>query len=143
MAQEIANADEVLEFFQLVQDGAGQLTSAFAVGWTPNKLKKLLADESFRQMMMEAVTQQVETVEEKLFDLARRGNMRAVEMFLYNRSPDRWSPPTQRVKVESTRRIQVEIVESAVEAARQLIREPGAIAALQQGAIETTATDDD
>lgn len=141
MAQEIAPADEVLEFFSLVQGGAGVLTSAFAMGWTPHKLKKLMADPSFRDMMTEATTQQVETVEEKLYDLARRGNMRAIEMFLYNRSPDRWSPPTQRVKVESTKKIQVEIVDSAVEAARQLIQMPGAIAALQQGAIETTAED--
>lgn len=136
-------ADEQLEFLEKVKQGVGMLTAAFALGWTPAKLKLMMADPEFKDCYQQALTMQIESAEEVLYRLVSRGNMRAIEMFLYNRSPDRWAPPTQKVKISSEKKVEITVRDSAVEAAKALIAERGAISAIQQGAIEAHVRDSD
>lgn len=140
---EMPPADQQLEFLELVKDGVGQLTAALAVKWSPAQLRYVMKDPSFREAYQQMLTHQIEDVEKVVLDLAKRGNARMIELFLYNRSPDRWAPPTQKVKIDSTKKVEVAVVGTAVEAAKAIIAERGAIAALQAGVIEATASDDD
>jgi hypothetical protein len=141
-AVQMPPADEQLEFLTLVKSGAGPLTAAYALNWTPAKLKKLMSDPSFKEAYHHTLEMQVEGIEEVAYRLASRGNTRMIELILFNRAPERWSPPTQRVKVESTKKVEVEIRDTAVDAARELIKDRLAITAIQRGAIEATASDD-
>lgn len=135
--------DEVMEFLEYVKGGVGPDTAAYACDWTPGQLKRLMADHDFQAAYRHTLNMQIETVEEVVYKLAMRGNTRMIELYLYNRSADRWSPPTQKVKIDKTTHHSVELVGSAVEAVRQAISEQGAIAAIHAGALEARVHDDD
>ena len=131
------------EYFALRREGCGQMNAAEAVGWTPAKLKKLLKDPEFLELDRIMQVRLLETIEEKEYELARRGNQRAIEMVLFCKAADRgWHPPTQKVSIERNDTVRIEMVNSTVAALKEALALPGAVAALQQGAIEATAHDD-
>lgn len=140
---ELPPADEVLEFLEYVKSGSGVETAAYALNWTPRKLKALMSDREFQAGFRQAITMQVESAEEAVYKLAMRGNGRMLEFYLVNRAPDRWAPATQKIKIEKNVTHSVELVGSAVEAVRQAITSKGAIAAIHAGALEVEARDDD
>jgi hypothetical protein len=124
---------DVLEFLEALSNGVGQLNAALAVGWSPKKLRDLMRDNEFLDMMEESRIRGVETIEQKVFELASRGNLAAATLYLYCQAPDRgWRPPAQRVSVSSQTTVKVELVEGAKQAVMEQLR-AGGVKALQPG----------
>ncbi len=134
MSDTVAPFDEiagVTEFLAYLEAGQGPLTAAYAVDWTPNQLKARMADDEFAELVSYTQGRLTESIEEVVVDRAKAGNRWAVEMYLFNRAPDRWSPPRQKVDVNRSSNVRVSLVASSVEAVRQLIASDPA--ALQPG----------
>ena len=138
---EYADPDEVLEFMTAIQGGAGHLTAAYAVNWTPAKLRKLMADPEFVAAINEAETMLIESIEEKAHKLALNGNTRMIEMVLFCKARDRgWQPPTQRVHHVTEGQVDINVVASVKEAIQASMK-TGELAALP-AVIDATCTDD-
>ena len=116
---ETADPLEVEQFLELLRvnsdidvDGAeflrapmGEMTAALAVGWTPRKLKALKKDPEFVQLINEARTLLIESVESMEIRNALRGNQRAIELFLFCHAADRgWRPPPTAMRWSSPAR---------------------------------------
>lgn len=142
-AAELPPADQVQEFLGYVKDGSGPETAAYALDWTPRQLKKLMSDEAFQRDLQQILEMKNEAIEETIYRLAMRGNTRMLELWVFNRVPERWAPATQKIKIDKTTHHSVELVGSAVEAVRQAIGQQGAIAAIHAGALEASVHDDD
>jgi hypothetical protein len=138
-----ATADpmEVEAFLDLIRNGSAERVAALSVGWTPHQLRALKADPEFLELCADAFEYFLDNVETTVATRALAGNRWAAEMVLYNRRPDYWRPPAHKVAIEHSGTVSHDVVVTAVEAARALILEKGAIAALQQGAIEASASD--
>lgn len=105
---------DTLMFLEALSCGVGQLNAALSVGWSPKRLRDLMKAPEFIELMDEARTRGIETIEQKVFELAERGNLAAATLFLYCQASDRgWRPPAQRVAVSSQTTVKVEIVEGA------------------------------
>lgn len=131
-------------FVELVADGIPELNAGFEVGWTPSQTKRNLADPAFREIVDTAKERADGTIEAALFRLAKAGNLGAMQMWLYNRSPERWKD-VKRIEVKNDTTINLGIVASTKQAVIEMLRENGA-ASLQPPvvrAIETSARDTD
>lgn len=140
MAEQADPAD-VLEFLSYIKGGAGHMTAAYAVDWTPAKLRRLMADPEFVAAINEAETMLIESIEEKAAKLALNGNTRMIELILFCKARDRgWQPPTQRVHHVSEGQIDVNVVASVRDAIQGALRS-GALAELP-AVIDATCADD-
>jgi hypothetical protein len=122
-----------MEFLELIRQGRGEYNAGVAVGWTVQEVTRKLKDREFNALIGTMKTSLLESCEEKLVEMALNGNLKAIEMILYNRGADRgWKPPAQRVQVDRTDVIKLEMVASVTEAVRTAVtRTP--IAELQPG----------
>lgn len=126
-------ADDLLEFLEATTRGVGMITAGLAVGWSPHKTRTMLLDEEVKALYAECRIVKTETIEQRVWELADRGNLRAAELYLYCQASERgWKPPAQRLQIGSTSIVKVEIVETARQAALAMI-ERGDFAALQPG----------
>lgn len=138
--------DEIAEieaFFDLVIGGSSEMTAALALNWTPMKLRKYKEQPEFQAMLSDAEEGFLDAVETAVKQQALKGARWATEMVLYNRRPDRWRPPAHKIAVEHTNVATLEVVHTAAGALREVIQDAGAIQALQQRAIEASASDAD
>jgi hypothetical protein len=123
------------QFLAYVQGGVGELNAAFAVDWTPAELRRRKRDSGFQQLIEIARERRVETIEQRVYELASRKNPArwAVELALFCQAADRgWRPPAQRIDVSRTSKVEVSLVQSTVAAARELMMTADP-AALQPG----------
>jgi hypothetical protein len=118
-------------FLEYVRAGVQPLSAGLAVGWTPAKTRQMLKDNEFNQLVQDAFEQADESVEQALYRAAIGGNVSAMQMWLYNRRPERWRD-TKRIEVKSETTINLGVVQSVKQAAAELLREHGT-AALQPG----------
>lgn len=155
---EVADPLEVEQFLELIRvstqyddDGAeymqapmGHMTAALAVGWTPRKLKALMKDPDFVQLVNEAKTMLVESVEAMAIRNALHGNQRAIELFLFCHASDRgWRPPAHRHEVVQSGKVDIAIVASVKEAVQAHLAS-GTVAELQgPPPIDAEIVDDD
>lgn len=124
---------DTLMFLEALSCGRGQLKSALSVGWSPHKLRTLMKNPEFIELMDEARVMSIETIEERVYDLADRGNLAAATLVLYCQAADRgWRPPAQRVAVSTQSTVKIELVEGAKAAVMEQLR-AGDIKALQPG----------
>lgn len=147
MASEIELAHERDSFIEFVSQGISETQAAFAVGWNPRQLRAELLNPDFGDLVDFARDRANGLVEEALFEKARQGEGWAVQMWLYNRAPERWKDRRQ-INVQQDTRIQVSVVRSVVEGAKELMGFD--IAALQpggaldnNGVIDAEVVDDD
>lgn len=144
MATDVMSDREMREtqaFLEDIRTGTGPLNAGIAVGWSPAKIKRLLRDEAFAEMVDVARERLHESIEKTLYQLADGGHIKAIQMVLYNERADRWKD-VRHINVEQHSTLDIGVVESVKTAARELLRENG-VAALQQPveAIETTAVE--
>lgn len=132
------------DFLSWIQMGYGPKSAGEAVGWTHLQIIAVLDDDEFGELIKWSQDLLYEGIEQVLIEKAQHGNQRALEMVLYNKRPDQWRPPTQRVKIDRHDTIDQRIVVSLRDQVAVLLEKYGP-AALQPGgildAIETTATD--
>lgn len=130
------------EFIDKVSCGTSEFNAGIEVGWTPAKIRTMTADPDFRELVTFARELADGNVEGTLYRLARiKGNMAAIQMWLFNRRPDRWKD-VKRIEVHTDATVHIGVVHSVKAAALQLLGERS-VADLQRLAIETTASDDD
>jgi hypothetical protein len=95
-----------------------------------------MKNPEFVELMDEARVMSIETIEERVYDLAERGNLAAATLVLYCQAAERgWRPPAQRVAVSSQSTVKVEIVEGNKRAVLEHLRSGGDIRALQPGGV--------
>ncbi len=147
-AQVAAPPDEVLEFLELVRGGSGEVNAAYSVNWSPAKLRKMMRDGDFAELVQESKLRLVESLEETVVKRAMAGNVRCLELYLFTQAAERgWRPPTQRVDVRKEITAKVEVVAAVKAGLLQALKEEGGVEALQQGgrldrAIEATTSGD-
>lgn len=137
---EIVAPLEAEMFLEWVKIGTPPLHAALEVGWSPARLRQMLSDPEFKALVDAMEEYKDQTIEQALFDQAKKGAGWAVQMWLYNRQPDRWRD-TKRIEVRSETTIQVGIVASVKEAALALLRERP-IGELQEGILDAEVVDD-
>lgn len=126
-------AGDTIEFLERIAGGGGPLNSALAVGWSPKQLRDMLKSADFREMLEDARERSIETVEEGVQKLARKGNLGAQQLILFCLGAHRgWRPPTQRVAVNSQTTVKIENVEGVKAAVLEALRS-GEVKALQPG----------
>jgi len=133
------------EFLNLVRDGVTHLNAALAVGWTPHRLKKEMQDDEFIEAVETAEQSRDETIETVLYRRAVGGNLKAIELWLYNRRPDLWKDRTALKVQTNVTLIAPHVAAATRDIAREVLMSglgPEAIAALQRGdVIETHAAE--
>ena len=124
--------DDIIErelFIELVADGASEINAGFEVGWTPNRTTRNLADPGFRECVEFAKNRANGTIEQAMFKLGKNGNLGAMQMWLYNRAPERWKD-VRRIEVKNDTTINLGLVGATKQAIIELMRSGGP-AALQ------------
>ena len=111
LASSPAELKKVQDFLELLRQGTGQINACYAVGWTPDHLRRKMRDAEFRAMTDEARTRMIETLEETVIGMANRGNFAAAQFVLLCQAADRgWRPPQQRVAIEGRTTVKHELV---------------------------------
>ena len=126
------------EFLGLVREGVGPFHAAIQVGWTPAYAKKLAKDDlDFAELVVAAEEERDETIEETLYSMARNKHFGAVQLWLFNKHPDRWSDK-KYIEVR-TEGVMVHVIDTARETLKGFLSEAvdrrAAIAALQPGGV--------
>jgi hypothetical protein len=133
------------QFFDLLRTGVRPIHAAVEVGWSPAKLRQLMKDRDFTELMHIAEEMLDETVEESLYHTALKGNFRAQQMWLLNRQGKRWRD-VRHIEVNSTERLEVGVVLGVKQAAAELLRSQG-VSAFQPGGeldiVDAEVVDDD
>jgi hypothetical protein len=156
MPTETADPAEVEQFLRNLQasvdivDGdlsvvapMGELTAAYAVGWTARKLRMLKRDPEFLAMMEEAQALVLESVEQMAYRNALLGRQRAIEMILFCKGAHRgWRPPAQRHEVNHSGTIDHSVVAAGMEIAKAMLEE-SSVKELQSAVIDAEVIDDD
>ena len=124
-------------FVELVASGVAPINAGIQVGWTPRQLKKELSDADFKELVDAAAERLIGSVEETLVAVAKRGNVAAITLFLFNRAPDRWRD-VKRIEIKNDVTISLGMVASVKQGALELLREQGvgAIQALESPIID-------
>src|SRR3954470_11349202 len=132
------------QFIEQIACGVAPVNAGIAVGWSPAHVRKLMKDEEFLDIIRGAQERANGTVEESLFNRAVAGNVAAMQMWLFNREPDRWRD-IKRIEVRSEHRVTVAAVESVKSGVLELLREQGvgAMQALNSGEIIDAEVVDD
>lgn len=156
MPTETADPAEVEQFLRNLQasvdivDGdlqvvapMGELTAAYAVGWTARKLRMLKRDPEFLAMMEEAKELVLESVEQMAYRNALLGRQRAIEMVLFCKGAHRgWRPPAQRHEVNHSGAIDHSVVAAGMEIAKAML-EHTPVKELQSAVVDAEVIDDD
>lgn len=111
-------------FLQLLSEGKRRGASASMVGVDPETIRQhTIREPEFLERMEKAEMQSNELIEDALFEAARAGNVVAIQVWLYNRSPDRWQDARQvniTVEYEKALRETRQSVELLLQAAAAL-----------------------
>lgn len=123
-------------FVELVAQGVSPVNAGIEIGWSPSQTKKALRDEEFADIVAGSIERANASVEEALYARAIAGNVSAMQMWLFNREPDRWRD-VRRIEVRSDHRVSITAVESVKAGVLQLLRETSVaeMQALEQGDI--------
>lgn len=111
-------------FIELVASGVAPINAGIQVGWTPRHLKKELSDPDFKELTDAALERLIGSMEETLVAVARRGNVAALTLFLFNRAPERWKD-VKRIEIKNDMVISLGMVASVKQGALELLREQG------------------
>lgn len=136
--------DDIVErelFLELVADGMPVTSAGFECGWTPFQTRRNLADGSFAELVRFARTRAVDSVEHMLFKAAKKGNLSAMQMILYNERPDQWKD-TKRIEVRSDININVTEIKAAKEVTLQLLKERGVLELQPGGILDVESSED-
>lgn len=124
-----AEARKLPEFLDLIRQGTGNIEAALAVGWSPKRLRQLMADHDFLEVIQIAHERRIENIEKRLYEMADNKHFPAIQMILYSQAADRgWRPPQQRVAVKHTGVVALERVNAVREAALAIMAEQGVVA---------------
>lgn len=107
------------EYLDLLRDGGRRHASARSVGISPwTAVNHMNEDEEFRNEVELAEMEANERVEDALFMAAESGNVTAIQVWLYNRAPDRWTdkrnPPKTDDSTEALEKL-VKAIESNIQ----------------------------
>jgi len=107
------------EYLDLLRDGGRRHASARSVGISPwTAVNHMNEDEEFRNEVELAEMEANERVEDALFMAAESGNVTAIQVWLYNRAPDRWTDKRNPPKTDdSTKALEklVKAIESNIQ----------------------------
>lgn len=135
--------DDIVErdlFVELVADGVTELNAGLEVGWTPRQTRLNMADPNFAEIVEAAKGRADGTIEKTLYEVAKRGNLGAIQMWLYNRQPNRWKD-VKRIEVQSEHTVTVGVIGATKQALLELMTEHGARALQPGGALDTPIID--
>ena len=124
--------DDIVErelFLICLADGIPEDLAGYEVNWTPAKVRRVLAEPDFAEMVDAAKSRADGTIEAALHKLGRNGNLGAIQMWLYNRNPERWKD-VRRIEVKNELNVNLSLVASTKQAVLEMLREVGP-AALQ------------
>ena len=125
-------------FLTAIASGTPPLHAAIEVDWSPAQMRAALADKDFAQAVADATDRRDEIIERKLFRLAKKGNMPAIQFWLLNRRPERWAD-VKRIEKHSTHQVSVAVIdatrESVLATLKEALQSGGGIAELQPGGI--------
>lgn len=113
-------------FVERVANGVAPINAGIEVGWTLAEIRRLMKDPEFADIIQAAQLRANGTIEEALFNRARAGNVSAMQMWLFNREPDRWRD-VRRIEVRSDHRVSITAVESVKAGVLELLREQGVV----------------
>ncbi len=124
-------------FIELVAMGVSPVNAGIEVNWSPMQTKRKMKEPEFADIIQGALERANASVEEALYARALAGNVSAMQMWLFNREPDRWRD-VKRIEVRSDHRVSIGMVESTKTAVLELLRENGvgAMQALEAGIID-------
>lgn len=111
--------------------GVGPMAAGAEVNWSPAKVKRLISDPDIANIMQDIEDAKDEHAEYRLFQSVDAGNMTAIQMWLYNRRPDRWRD-IKKIVTETHVTADHTVVINIREAVGSLLRDNG-VAALQPG----------
>ena len=135
-------ASDMLVFLEAIRNGSGPINAGLSIGWTPEKTRKIMRDPDMVAAVADIREALTETLEERVIQLADRGNARMLELWLFCHAADRgWRPPTQRVQIGGGTTVRVEVVEAARQSALAIMEKHGVKALQPGGALD--AGDDD
>lgn len=138
--REFAEMAARLSFLTKVTEGTPEFLAGIEVGWSPAEIRRTVMEPGFREAIDAAKECADGEIERTLHRLGVRGNMTAIQMWLFNRQPGRWKD-VKRIEINQSTTVEISVLAAVKQGALELLRERGALA-VQQLAIETTATDE-
>lgn len=123
-------------FFQLVSMGTPPDLAAFEVQWTPRKLKELMRDPDFKDLLKVAQRMRDDYVERALYEQARKGNMVAIQIVLFNRRAEDFRD-VKRIEVHTDHKVEIGFTRATVDAVKELLASVDPTALQIGGAIDT------
>lgn len=111
---------DVERVLELVRVGTPLICAAQEVGWSIAMLNRLKSDEAFMELLGYAEAAATGAVEVALHKAAVAGNVRAIEIYLYNRDPNRWKDQ-RRVDINVGGQVNVASIAAHREALGELL----------------------
>lgn len=129
-------------FIERVASGVPVVNAGIEVGWSPSKTRHLLKDPDFAEIVAGSIDRANATIEEALYAKAAAGNVAAIQLWLFNREPDRWRD-VRRIEIRNDTRVSIAAVASVKAGVLELLREQGAEAMQELGPGEIVIDDDE
>lgn len=123
---DLAPADQTDELSQLEQwldmisKGTPPLNAGVELGWTPRQVRDLCKQAEVIDLITMAQNLADGTVVKAMYDQAVRGNMTAIQTWLFNRRPEEWKD-IKRVVVSGDLKVETSTIIAAKEAAKELL----------------------
>jgi hypothetical protein len=133
---------EVTRFFEEYANHKGPTNIGLSLGWSPAKIKRFLAIPAFTEILTALGEREIETVEHAVYMAARRGNMVAAKLYLFNRAPHHGWADRRNITIQahSQQEIVVSVRQALEETTRAKIEAHGIDGVL---ALQMMAEDDD
>lgn len=111
---------QVTRFFEEYANHKGPTNIGLSLGWSPAKIKRFLSIPEFTEILIALGEREIETVEHAVFAAARRGNMVAAKLYLFNRAPHHGWADRRNITIQA--HSQQEIVVSVRQALEEQTR---------------------
>ena len=125
MGEDTSEVDEDELWIRKIASGTTPLNAGLELGWWPKKIEAKMTE--YGEMVSTAQLSADGDVIKALHHSAVRGNISAIQMWLFNRRPAEWRD-VKRIVVSGSAEAKPDMVQSTKMAALELLRENGIVA---------------
>lgn len=131
---------EKKKFLEELLAGKGPFPAGIEIGWSPLRIRQMMADPEIIQLMSFIHEHMDQSVEYALYRAAMAGNVTAQQVWLFNRRGDKWKD-VKRVVHEGEVKVGAEVVHSVRQVALGLLESHGTKALQPGGALDEIVID--
>lgn len=113
---------QLSQFLEAISQGMPESHAASLVGWKMSEIRRFRQMPEFLQLISDAETYRDQSVEGVLYERAMKGNVQAIQLWLFNRAPDRWKD-VKHIETQQTTVHSIAILDATKQGVEATLRE--------------------